>query len=439
MRTQDTASMVASDPGYAPLKERLIAASGLDFYRDRDQDLTDLIAGRLAELGLDDCLAYLDLMADGSDGRAEFEALVSRLTVGETYFFRDRPQFDALRDIIFPEVLERKRASKQLRIWSAGCSTGAEPYSLAILLACEMAQSIAGWQISILATDINRQFLAQAAEGRFQEWAFRSTSPEVREQCFSREGSIWKIHPEYKQWIEFAHFNLVDQDFPSLHHETGDFDLILCRNVMIYFAAETTRRLILRFYASLASHGWFLVGAAEPNLESFTAFQLVNATGTTLYQKSAAKTHAGKASDCLAAPVPLPRAVVHPRAPAPGKVSDAAAHPPSNPELLAQDELKPSVYFYRALLQEQLGNAAEAERLLRQAIYLDRRFAPAHYHLGLCLKNKNRHAQARRSFENVLRLLSGRADTPGVLHGESTTPARLVALARRHLADLDAA
>ena len=283
---ENAATAVACDSGYAALKAHLIAVTGLAYYRDRDDDLADVIGRRLTGLGLRDCRAYLDFLLEDQARDAELDGLVAQLTIGETYFFRDPQQFHAIRTIIIPDILDRKRDARQLRIWSAGCATGAEPYSLAILLGREMAHRIAGWHISILATDINRRFLAEAAEGRFQEWAFRATRPELRQECFSFDAQGWKVLPDHRQWIKFDHCNLVDRDFPSRRDEIAEFDLILCRNVMIYFDHETRQRLIRQFHASLARGGWFLVGAAEPNLESFTDFEQVDAAGTTIYRRT---------------------------------------------------------------------------------------------------------------------------------------------------------
>lgn len=375
---------VPGDPGYTALKEHLIASTGLAYYRDRDEDLAPLIGCRQAELGLPDCRAYLDFLIENHAGGAELDRLVTQLTIGETYFFRDQQQFDALRSIVLPEILERKRDVRQLRIWSAGCATGAEPYSLAILLGREMAQQVADWHISILATDINRHYLEQAAEGRFYEWAFRSTPPGFRQECFSQDGRGWRILPRHKQWIKFDHCNLVDRAFPSRRDEIADFDLILCRNVMIYFAHETTQRLIHQFHDALSHGGWFLVGAAEPNLESFTAFEQVHAAGTTIYRKTREKAAAGPPSR-----EPSKSAgwvVAADSARCGGEPLAEAAESPH--PLPAADPFSAATHLDRALQQEQAGRPAEAERCLRQAIYLDRHFVLAHYHLGLSLQKK---------------------------------------------------
>ena len=152
-----------------------------------------MIDGRLSELGLHDCSSYVAYLADGEKGSAEMEILIAQLMIGETYFFRDEAQFAAIRDVILPDILERNK-SRQLRIWSAGCSTGAEPYSLAILLAQQLGDRISDWQISIHATDLNRGYLSEAAEGKFRAWALRSTSDDIKRDCFSNDGSVWSIH-----------------------------------------------------------------------------------------------------------------------------------------------------------------------------------------------------------------------------------------------------
>ena len=123
--------------------------------------------------GLSDGHAYLDLLLDGASGEVELDGLITELTIGETFFFRHKEIFDALRDVVLPDVLRRNQQSRRLRIWSAGCSTGAEPYSVSILLKRELGKELAGWEVHIVGTDINRDFLARAREGRFDDWAER--------------------------------------------------------------------------------------------------------------------------------------------------------------------------------------------------------------------------------------------------------------------------
>jgi chemotaxis protein methyltransferase CheR len=435
-RTREIPTRCAEDPAYGSLKNDLIARTGLAYYDERDDLLSETIGRRLAQLGLPDCGSYAEFLADGGRGRAEMETLIAQLTVGETYFFRDPEQFDALRRVVLPEILDRKQSVRQLRIWSAGCANGAEPYSLAILLGREMRPRIAGWEISILSTDMNQQSLAEAREGKFREWAFRATSDAVKHECFSQDRLGWTILPEFQRWTSFAPLNLVASGFRTAWHRISNFDLILCRNVMIYFSAEVTRRLIGQFHASLADKGWLLVGATEHNADNFSAFRTVQAPGATVYQRV----------DLAAQPVPAlpPPERPHPALPASppldieslrsfadrGDWASALRHCEG---MLAQDGSNPAVYFYHALVLEQMGIQGEAEQSLRRAIYLDRNFAMAHFHLGLVMKREKDDKRAARSFQNVLRILSGMAKEQFVVDGDGVTVEGLRGLARIHL------
>jgi chemotaxis protein methyltransferase CheR len=185
------------DPQYPQLKEHLIKSTGLAYYADKDVDLARRLGRRFSIAEVQDCRAYLTILRDPLKGPSELDDLIAEITIGETYFFRHREHFDALREYVLPDLISRNQtrdsAKRSLRIWCAGCADGPEPYSLAILLKREMARQICGWDVNILGTDINRQCLDKAREGKFEEWALRSTAPEIREGCFSKEGKFWKI------------------------------------------------------------------------------------------------------------------------------------------------------------------------------------------------------------------------------------------------------
>ncbi len=448
------------DAAYTPLKDHLIAETGLAFYRDRDILLADLIHERLSVLRLNDCAAYTKFLSDGEGGRAEMNVLMEQLTIGETYFFRDEDQFAAIRDVVLPDILERKRFSRQLRIWCAGCANGAEPYSLAILLKRELSDRIAGWQVAIHATDLNRSSLAQAAAGRFRAGALRSTSDEVKRECFSKDGLVWNIHPRYKEWISFRQMNLVESEFNNSFQAGTDFDLVLCRNVMIYFSRPVNNRLIDHFHQSLGEGGWLVVGATEVNMDNLKLFRSVNAEGTRLFQKLAlppwpresqrAPAHgqpvAFEAPDApgpLAAPFSKPAPPALPANPATtgvevlreladrGEWQKAAEY---GERLLEEGGLNAEIHFYHALISEKLGIAGEPERSLRHALYLDRNFALAHYHLGVALKRSGHAGTAARSFGNVLKVLAALPDLALVTAGPGVTVAGLKELAKMHLA-----
>jgi chemotaxis protein methyltransferase CheR len=453
------AHALLADAGFPRLKEHLIRATGLAYYADKDADLAGRVATRLARLHVPDCAGYLALLGDPARGEAELDALIEDLTIGETFFFRHRELFDALRDLVLPEVIDRKQRSRQLRIWSAGCATGAEPYSVSLLLKRELAGRLAGWDVSIVGTDINRAFLARAREGRFEEWALRATPEDVRRACFQRSGLSWVLAPQYREGVSFQYHNLVMHPFPSLLHNLFAFDVILCRNVTIYFSLDIVRRIISHFHQCLGEGGWLLVGHAEPNLALFRAFRTVNAPGAVLYQKSAepAASALAPADGAWCAPPPaLPRELpVPPSAPA----AAAPMVPPIAPELeairaladrgqweqalrscealLERDKLNAAAYFYYAQVLEQAGRHAEAEQALRRVLYLDRSAVLAHYYLGLLLQRRGQLRPAARSFRNVLGLLARREREQVLADGDGITTGELRKLTEMHLAALE--
>jgi chemotaxis protein methyltransferase CheR len=453
---------LTGDPVYAQLKAHIIAATGLAYYADKDADLAARIAQRLARLGLSSCSLYLALLEHLTQGTAELDALIADLTIGETFFFRHRELFDALRTTVLPDLIGRNRGARQLRFWSAGCATGAEPYSLAILLRRDFGPQLAGWDVTIVGTDINRDFLARAWEGRFEEWAFRSTPEEIKRTCFTRSGDSWLIDPVYKEGITFQYHNLVAHPFPSLCNNLCAFDLILCRNVMIYFSPDVIRPIIERFGHCLVADGWLLVGHAEPNQELFRSFRTVNAPGAVLYQRSGPGTWGpmveGGSSSCDApsahsvAPSSIlnpsslttrPPAMVH-KDDAPlaairtladrGAWDEAAA---CCEDALARDRLNATAHFYQGLVFEQTGRHVAAEQALRRAIYLDRGFTLAHYYLGLLLQKLGQDPAAIRSFRNVLQLLTCAAPEHRFAEGDGITAVELNKLTRMHLEVLE--
>jgi chemotaxis protein methyltransferase CheR len=279
-------SALLADPQYDTLKHFVIGHTGLSYYADKDEDFATRVSRRLAARAVAHCGSYLRLLSDPLSGSAEMDRLVGELTIGETYFFRQREHFDLLRDSILPDLLRRKKGTRVIRIWSAGCATGAEPYSVSVLLRTEFQNQLDGWDVSILATDINVEFLAKAREARFPDWALRGSSDEFRQRCFAKDGSAWELRPEYRKGVFFQYSNLSnDVDLPG---GTGTFDLILCRNVLIYFSSKQFAKVLDRFHQALAPRGWLLVGYAEPNLEMFKAFETISTPVATAYRKSQA-------------------------------------------------------------------------------------------------------------------------------------------------------
>jgi chemotaxis protein methyltransferase CheR len=443
---------LTGDPFYRLLKEHVVRSTGLTYYKDKDADLARRIIRRLESVGVEDCASYLGILRDPGRGPAELEALIAEITIGETYFFRHRQHFDALRDVVLPDLLARNRASRSLRIWCAGCANGPEPYSLTILLKRDLAHQILGWNVTILGTDINRRCLARAREGKFEEWALRDVPEDLKRNCFTREGRLWNIAPKYREWVSFQYHNLVEDHFPSLVNNLSAFDLIICRNVLIYFGSELMEKMIGQFYASLVPGAWLLVGPTEPNMTHFKAFRTVNAPSVTLYQKPvpsdptpASGVFAIEALPPLHAP---PAAFLETPGPPPGTaepdatLADVRRYADRGmwenaalccTKLLEKDNLKAAVHFYYGLVLEQMRRHADAERSLRRAIYLDRRSVLPHYYLGLFLQSRGDPRQAAHAFKNALELLGSRRDTEIFADADGITVAEMKKLTRTHL------
>jgi chemotaxis protein methyltransferase CheR len=462
MKSAQAYDELISDPLYPRLKQHVVGSTGLAYYEDKDTELAHRIGGRLASLGLRDCNDYLNRLCEPLRGPAELDALIAAITIGETYFFRHREHFDSLRDLVLPGLEARNREHRSLRIWSAGCADGPEPYSLAILLKREMASQFSGWQATILGTDINRHCLARAREGKFEEWAFRSTPEDVRRSCFQSDGKRWGILPEYREGVSFQYHNLVENAFPSLVNNLCKFDLIVCRNVMIYFEADRMRRMILQFYDCLAPGGWLLVGPTEPNMTFFSSFRTVNAPGVTLYQKPDQTVPAPFSQPAVSAPLPFFQAAVPtpaPHLPPRSNVDSASSQALSEvrrhadrgawenaatccEQLLKKDPRNSLAHFYYGLILDQMQRGPEAEQSLRRAIELDRLSVLSHYYLGLFLQSHGdpfeaARREAARLFERVLELLNHRPDADVFADADGMTAAELKSLVKMHIETLE--
>jgi len=439
------------DPAFARIKEAVIEHTGLAYYLDKDEALADRIAERLAKLALPDCGAYWDFLQRGEGGEAEMDALIVELTIGETYFFRHREQLDALKLAVIPEIIRRNAARRSLRVWSVGCASGEEAYSLSILLKDDFKRELDGWDVTILATDINRHFLARAREGVFRAWAFRTNPDAFKLGRFHAEGASWVLEPRYREGVTFQFHNLAKSPFPS--QDIAAFDLIVCRNVMIYFSPENSQRIISRLGDCLADGGWLLLGHCEGVTLSPTPFTTVQANGIFLYRLGdapPAEAAAAPATDpwrfheltAASAPAPAPaareaRAPQRPDLDAARLLADEGRWEASAricEAVLREDSLNAPAHFLHSMVLEQLGEPARAEEAMRRALYLDRANPVAHYHLGLFLLRRTDEAGARRSFRNVLLLL----DRLGAGADDGRTASELLKLTSMRLEAINA-
>lgn len=337
-----------------------------------------------------------------------WQRIIRLTTVGETYFFRNQAQFDALRSHILPDLIEERRRSgnKHLRLWSAGSATGEEPYSLAMLLR-ELLPDIETWNITLLATDINENYLEYARKGIYGARSFRSETPDrLKRQWFTPEQDRYRLMSIVRNMVVFGLLNLVSDEYPTFASNTMYMDVILCRNVTIYFDRDTTRLVAEHFYRTLNRNGWLIVGHAEPQSELYQGFASRNFKNTVVYQKNdlesseVPETEAIKLQPALVLP-PLPprpnKNKLPPREPRPPQTlpedfwgrAKAAADLESWDEARGwldkaeqHDPLQPQIHYLRALVELHNGNVDQGLHLLRRSVYCDASFALAHYVLG---------------------------------------------------------
>lgn len=271
-----------SDEEFAAVAKLLHGAAGLSFDDARRDSLAFSIAERMRMADVPDVASYLAKVGSLT-GAAELQALIDEVTIPETHFFRNPPQIRALRKFVIPELIRHAEKTKRLRIWSAGCSTGEEAYTLAILVR-EVLPASTDWDVKILATDISTRGLAAGREGRYGERAFVMTEPADLNRWFVADphGGSWQVRDEVKALVEFEHRNLVT-DPPAF--ETGEADLILCRNVTIYFDRETTRELMKRLYSRLRDGGYLFLGHAETLWQISDDFSLVSLGDAFVYRR----------------------------------------------------------------------------------------------------------------------------------------------------------
>ena len=434
------------------LRDRL----GLDYPPQKKSEI-EKACGPISD-GLD--AAEFCCKVASPSGEELLQRLVNQLTVGETYFFRIQAHFDALQSVILPGIFKKRAAEKRLRIWSAGCASGEEPYSVAMLI-LEVLPDAADWEIEFLATDVNTDFLASARRGRYREWSFRKVDEYWRKNYFERADGEWQVAAEVRAMVKFVRANLVDERDNATAGGPALFDLILCRNVFIYFDDDAIERASTLFGRYLAPGGWFIGGHAEPFIYD-DDFKAVNFPGAFVYRKLTPE-------EVAAAKKP-PRPAARPRAvrtlPAGSELDRAdllvAAGEDSraleqlaglvaareDAELYwrmgrvlgnlgryeegldwcrrgtALDKTNPYCYYIAALIQEEMGKNDEAFENLRRSLYVDKNFVLGHFSMASYHRWRRDEERAVRSYRNVLKLLEGRAEHEEI-SGDGLTVGRL--------------
>jgi chemotaxis protein methyltransferase CheR len=454
--------LTLSDAEFATVASLLHDAAGLSFDPSRRDSLGFSVAERMNATAAPDVAAYLAVLS-GPGGNVERQALLDEVTIPETHFFRNPPQVRALRKYVLPELLRQASATKKLRIWSAGCSTGEEAYTIAILIR-ELMSPSADWDIKILATDVSTRALKAARAAQYGERAFVMTDPLDLGRWFVMDTSTgcWVVRDEVRELVEFGHHNLVTDPPPF---DEGTVDLILCRNVTIYFDRETTRRLMKRLHGRLRDGGYLFLGHAETLWQISDDFSLVSLGDAFVYRRLAqtaepaayhrwvlpdrrtetelrptrADRRRGEPERRSLDPEPVSPKVVSSAATAP-TVADASVaagrgdfatpvSPSPDPldavraalaqghyaeaadiaaEVTAATPLWAQAHYLQGVALTSLGRDVDALVVLRKAIYLDSAHGFANFLLGCALERLGEPVAAARAYRAAAGTLGGR-------------------------------
>jgi chemotaxis protein methyltransferase CheR len=259
---------------------------GLHFPKKRWRDLERALIRAARDLGFTDAESFIRRLVTAQLTKEQVDALACHLTIGETYFFREKKCFEALQAHILPALIDSRLDREQrLRVWCAGCSTGEEPYTVAILLH-RMIANLAKWNITILATDINPASLRKGAHGEYGDWSFRDSPRWVNEKYFTTNSEGRRVISEtIRKMVTFTPLNLARDPYPALANNTNAMDVIFCRNVLMYFAPEQIRGVIDKFRHSLVDGGWLIVSPCETSHALFAGFSTVQLNNTIFYRK----------------------------------------------------------------------------------------------------------------------------------------------------------
>lgn len=420
---------------------------GLAFSENKKLDLDRAILESFHSSQCSNLQEFFQCLQEKPYGK-ETEKLISALTVGETYFFRDENQFKALRNRILPEVINRAGSKhSEIKIWSAGCATGEEPYTIAIIL--KELQPPSNIQVSILGTDINNQSIKKAKKGRYNEWSFRNIPLSLREKYFAKKRDEYEILPELKEMVTFNCLNLNKNFYPA------QVNIILCRNVAIYFTKEATQKIIQGFYDCLAEDGWLIMGASDPLIPLDGQFKLEELDGVFIYRKKTKQ----EEKKTKKARTLLPREKKKEKD-VPKEVLQTdnkeiaysyyskGKHFANEGDLdkalewvekaIKGDKLLYEGYFLLSMIYQGKCENKKAIEALKKAIYINRHFAEGYFCLGTIYKKEKKTELAKRAFRTAVKLLKKELPEKIVPESNRITFGRLLEIAEDNLNNIEA-
>ena len=284
---QPSSSFPQVDVHLLQIRDLVYNFSGIYQPENRLRFLEDRCARRMLKLGLGSLREYFEHLTIGAARAAEVNELLNELTVGETCFFRNQPQLDAFQQSVLPMVLGNKASLpvKRIRIWSAGCSTGEEPYTLAMLLLEHKMGMLRNCSFEVLATDLNQRSLKEAEAGVYGEYSTRNVSQYFRGKYFLPEGDKLRISELPRSLVRFSRLNLLDDGAMTF---LKGIDVIFCCNVLIYFDSASKRRVIQHFYNNLLPNSFLFLGHSESLFGVNQDFQMLQLPGSAAYMKAGA-------------------------------------------------------------------------------------------------------------------------------------------------------
>lgn len=273
-----------SDEEFVQLRDFIYQQCGIFIAENRKYLVENRLSNRIKDLNLKSYSEYYNFLRFDAGKRTELNKLFEVVTTNETSFYRNPPQLQVFQDVVLKSALDeaKKAGRKKLRIWSAGCSTGEEPYTLAIIINEVLKQEITTWDIKITANDLSEAVLASARRGVYSEYALRTTPKDVVARYFTQDEGCYKVSQKLKHIVSFGQINLSDK-FQLARVEKSN--IVFCRNVIIYFDDEMKRRVINAFYDNLVPNGSLLIGHSESLHNISRAFKPEHHTGTIVYRK----------------------------------------------------------------------------------------------------------------------------------------------------------
>jgi chemotaxis protein methyltransferase CheR len=462
--------------GFETIARLIAARTGIGFETRGPGDMERATRHAMTKTGVNEPDEFARRL-QSDDG--VWDELIEEITVRETYFFRNPEHFELVRQRILPALAELRPEGHGLRVWSAGCASGEEAYSLAMFLHQQGLLDKA----TVCGSDLCERALVKARAGRYRDWSLRGVDRTGLGRYLRTRGDETTVCDELRQKVRFGRLNLADDTYPSVVSGIWEMDLIFCRNVLIYLSPQVIARVERGFFDALAPGGWLVAGPSDPLLGKHAPFETITTEHGLLYHKPGPSVveaprksirvsyeqplpsaeRSDSAHRTLAAPktsktsrvtsskaARVPRSSVPARTAAPDvgasaaaqvrsiwRASGAAAARAACEKAIARHALAAELHYLHALTLMDLGADPEAIRAARQCLYLDRSLVMAHFTLAALLRRSLDHKGARRAYRSVLEASSSLPPEQPIAMGDGVTANHLALAAQRALGELE--